>query len=668
MPTDPHSDPCRPTGAFTPYSDADFDGPQNFFLLTTGVVLSLGAASFLLHHLRRRHMARRPSADGRRFDAAGAAAVREWLASDPDPASRAAVRALAAERGSAAYLELVEARLADGARVRFGTAGLRARMGPGFDRMNARVVACATEAVASVLVKEFGAAKVRERGVAVGFDGRTGSRIFAVAAAEVFVAAGVPVRLFGREVATPVVAFSVREFGLVAAVCVTASHNPKEDNGYKVFWEDGAQIRPRQAELIEGCMRRVPEGRCELDEVRLRELALVTDPTEACVDRYVEEGAKLRWRSVEENAACPPVVYTAMHGVGFPFINRMFQAFGLPPVTPVEEQSLQPDPEFSTVAKPNPEEKGALDMAIARAKSCQADLVLANDPDADRLGVACMDGGAFRILSGNEIAILLADYLLARYPGQEERGNLAMVRSTVSSGMLSAMGRAEGFTVKETLTGFKWLSVAALDFVATGKNCVLAYEEALGYMIGCGVCDKDGVTAAAVFAELAGFWAAQGISVAERLYQLQEKYGFHLTNNNYLRLGSQTTPLESVFDAARERGMPTSLGKCKVVGVRDLTRGTDSMQPDNMATLPKDDGTQFLTFTCRSPLIEDDASAADDVVISLRGSGTEPKMKWYSEIRVASAALCDEGRRILKSSVKDALEQVLLPRKNKFDT
>jgi phosphomannomutase len=463
-----------------------------------------------------------------------------------------------------------------------------------------------------------------------------------------------------------------------------------------VLAQDGAQIRPAQAKRIEACMRRKPTERYELDETRLRSSPLVSDLTDACLDAYIAVAAKLRSRPVQENAKSRPVVYTALHGVGYPFVVRLFEAFGLPPVVPVDQQTLAPDPDFPSVAKPNPEERGgkwlyswhrppprsaevrsdwchvrclqALDMAIQRAKGCNATVVLANDPDADRLGVACVDSGtgSVRILTGNEIAALLADFLLLHCPA-EKRGGVAMVRSTVSSKMLASMAQKEGFTVMETLTGFKWLSEGAARLAADGKVCLLAYEEALGYMIERGVRDKDGVTAAAVFAELAGHWEAQGRTVGQRMDELYDIYGHHLSHNDYLTITAESTPLAEVFDRARERGMPTVLGRCKVASVRDLTTGTDSAQPDNVALLPKDESTQFLTFTCRSPLLDGEPSTAlDDVTISLRGSGTEPKLKWYSEIRVPSAAQRSVGLELLKEAVDDAIRRIVQPELNAY--
>lgn len=407
-------------------------------------------------------------------------------------------------------------------------------------------------------------------------------------------------------------------------------------------------------------MGRVQASTLDLDEARLRSSCLVSDCTEDCVSGYISVGKSLKWRNEDENGSAPALVYTAMHGVGYPFVCKLFEEFALPPVVPVEEQSLEPDPDFRTVSKPNPEEDGALDLAIAKAKERGLSVVIANDPDADRLGAACLDStGDFRVLTGNEIAALFADYLLQQVP-VSDLSTIAMVRSTVSSRFLSRMGDVDGFQVVEGLTGFKWLSYEAEKIEKEGKVCLLAFEEALGYMIRSGVKDKDGVTAAAVFGELCGFWAAQGCSIPERLDTLNEIYGHHLSFNGYLSLSGESTPLEAIFDAARSSGMPKTLGRCRVCAVRDLTKGTDSSQGDGKAILPSDSSSQFLTFTCSSPLGD---SAIEDMTISLRGSGTEPKVKYYSEIRISESEK-HEGMEILKEAVESAIVSVLRPEEN----
>lgn len=407
-------------------------------------------------------------------------------------------------------------------------------------------------------------------------------------------------------------------------------------------------------------MGRVQAASFDLNETRLRSSHLVSDCTDECITAYMSVGKSLKSRSEDENRSAPAVVYTAMHGVGYPFICKLFEEFALPPVIPVEEQSLEPDPDFKTVAKPNPEEDGALDLAVAKAKEHGVPVVIANDPDADRLGAACLDsGGDFRVLTGNEIAALFADYLIQQVPAPE-RSTIAMVRSTVSSRFLSRMGEVDGFQVVESLTGFKWLSYEAEKIEKDGKVCLLAFEEALGYMIRNGVKDKDGVTAAAVFNELYGFWAAQGCSLPQRLDTLNEIYGHHLSFNGYLSLSVESTPLEAIFGAARARGMPKILGKCRVCAVRDLTQGTDTSQSDGKAILPSDSSSQFLTFTCSSPLGD---SAAEDLTISLRGSGTEPKVKYYSEIRVSESEK-QAGNAILREAVESAITSILQPKEN----
>lgn len=668
--------------------------PCAISLVVSGVIAAGAAVAtgFLIRRIlaARASAANLPPEEERRERALRAALAREWLSRDPDARTRALVSAWAvgdrSPRGATDdgllphdqqdqthghgdggnTTDEMENRLDESKRLRFGTAGLRARMGVGYDRMNACVVMSATQGVLSVM-REANPAVLRVSGVAIGYDGRHESQKFAQTAAAVFAQQDVPVRFFSRPVPTPLVAFSVLEYGLCGAIMVTASHNPPEDNGYKLYWSNGAQIRPPRDRKIESAIRREsrPWADYSLDEQRLRMFSNVQDPTDECMQAYISQASSgLRWRSRERNSTVAPAVYTACHGVGYEAIKLMFHAFGLPPVLPVEEQTLEPDPDFPTLPKPNPEEAGALDMAIAKARACGARIVLANDPDADRLGAAELspDGRDVRVFTGDEIALLLTDYILARYDGDHAR--LGVVASTVSSKMLRSMAQTEGFSFREELTGFKWLSKGADDLRQEGKTVVLAYEEAIGFMIGDTVNDKDGVTAAAVFAEMAGYRHEQGITLQARLETLWRKYGYHMSCNGYLRIPHSATPLPEIFDKARARGLPTSLGGCSVVSVRDLTKGTDTGKPDGTAALPADPKSQFLTFTCRSRLSEGNASSPD-VVISLRGSGTEPKVKHYAELRCEEKVAKDgSGQALIDAVVRDAIDQVLRPSEN----
>lgn len=627
--------------------------------------------------IRRRRRALRAISPTARDVARVAALAREWAAVDPDPQTREIVLGWASsmrETGSSSSSRrsqvspaFVLERLASEAHLRFGTAGLRAEMGPGYDRMNAYTVMTATQGVVTVMQLEE-ADKLCREGVAIGYDGRHGSEGFAAVAAAVFIAKGIKVRLFKGPVPTPLVAFSVLHYDLAGSIVITASHNPPCDNGYKLYWSNGSQIlSPRDAD-IEHAIRANsrPWMKYQFDISAVRSSPLVQDPTQDCLDAYISEATrKLHWCSDADNFVTDAVVYTACHGVGYPFVSRLFRSFNLPAVIPVEEQTLRPDPKFSTLPKPNPEEKDALSLAIAKANSCGARIILANDPDADRLGAAEVipETGNVRTFSGDEIAVLLADFLLLRYPNN--RSDIAVVASTVSSKMLASIARAEGFVFCEANTGFKWLSHEASRLKSQNKNVILVYEEAIGFMIGDVVLDKDGVSAAAVFAEMAGYWSARGETLTKHLESLCKRYGFHLSFNGYLSLTESSTKLQTIFDEARRHGFPNKLGDCDVISVRDLTAGTDTSTVDGRSTLPADPKTQFVTLTCRSPLIFDGHDAPADVVVSLRGSGTEPKVKHYAELRCSEEHVrSGEGQKYLKGAVRDAVEKILKPSRN----
>lgn len=625
-------------------------GPSNATLALAALAAAAAAALGAFLRVRRRRTRAPAHAAGA---AAGAAAlVRAWVACDPDARTRAA-----AEAWGVADEAEVFARLGGGL-LRFGTAGLRAARGPGWDRMNVVVVVCAARGLLA-----WG----RERpgglsgGVVVGYDARLMARDFAVAVAAVFADAAVPVRLFERPVPTPFVAFAVREYGCAIGMCVTASHNPKEDSGFKVYGRDGTLLRPDAAAGVERAMRSAPKPTRDFSSAVPSSVLI---PTQVVSRAYVTAVAsKLQWRSPEQNSASAPVVYTACHGVGYESLCAVFDAFSLPRPIPVVEQ-VEPDPDFPTLPFPNPEEKGAMDLAMATAREKGARVILANDPDADRLGAAELDleTGNARIFTGDEIAMLLADFLIMQHQnGDDEGAEFAMVASTVSSKVLKSMASKRGFEFREALTGFKWLSYEAQKLEAEGKTVLLSYEEAIGYNVTRGiVADKDGLSAAAVFAEMAAHHYDSGTMLVERLRLLLVECGSHLSNNGYLKLSAKSPSVASIFDDARRRGFPDSLGQATVAHVRDLTNGTDTAEADGIARLPSDKSSQFLSFTCRTPSSENENDYP--LVIHLRGSGTEPKVKFYAELRCGSQAESDgSGRVLLDKAVDDVIEKVLQP-------
>ncbi len=508
------------------------------------------------------------------------AAARAWLDEDPDPDTRAELARLLrlAESdgpGSATAVAAVRDRFS--ARLQFGTAGLRGALGAGPNRMNRVVVIRAAAGLAAYLRRTAGSR------VVIGYDARHKSELFARDTAAVLTGAGLRAFVLPRALPTPVLAFAVRHLGCDAGVMVTASHNPAEDNGYKVYLGDGSQIvPPADAEISAaidavGALSSVPLG--DGGEI------LGSDVVDAYVDRAAAVALPGTPRQID-------VVYTPLHGVGADVLLAVLRCAGFPEPHVVERQAA-PDPDFPTVTFPNPEEPGALDLAMAAARSGDADLVLANDPDADRCAAAYGD----RTLTGDELGALLGTWLVRRDPAL--RG--AYASTIVSSSLLAKIAAAAGLRHEETLTGFKWLArVPGLRY---------AYEEAIGYCVDPdGVRDKDGISAAVLLLELAAALRAEGRTLDDMLDDIAREHGVHLTAQVSLRV-QDLSQIPSVMTRLRE-DPPARLGDRDVVGVDDLSRGGNGLPPTDALRFRLDGGARVIA----------------------RPSGTEPKLKCYLEV------------------------------------
>jgi phosphomannomutase len=506
--------------------------------------------------------------------------ARAWLAQDPDPDTRAELSALI----DAEDLPALEERF--GAKLEFGTAGLRGELGAGPNRMNRVTVMRAAAGLAAVL----GPGKH----VVIGYDARHKSDVFARDTAAVLTGAGLHASLLPCPLPTPVLAFAVRHLGADAGVTVTASHNPPRDNGYKVYWGDGSQITPPIDAEISAAIDAV--GR--VDELPLHGPGTLTELGEGIVDDYLSAVTALPLGDARDLR----VAYTPLHGVGAATLTDAFLRAGFESPMAVEEQR-NPDPDFPTVAFPNPEEPGAMDLAVALAAKLDADLVLANDPDADRCAVGVpLPGGGVRMLTGDEVGGLLAEHVITHTSGDR------MVATTiVSSSLLGKLAREHGVRYGETLTGFKWI-------IKAGPGLVFGYEEALGYSIGSDaglpVRDKDGIGAALTVAAIAAAAKRDGRTLLDLLDDQARRYGLHAT----AQLSFRVADLSLIAAAmTRLRADPApALGGLAVERVDDLARGDGG--------LPPTDGLRYRL--------------SDGARVVVRPSGTEPKLKCYLEVVV----------------------------------
>jgi phosphomannomutase len=543
-------------------------------------------------------------------EAALLARVERWMADDPDGADRAELAALVAAADIAGLAERF------GGGLRFGTAGLRAPLGAGPGRMNRATVRQASAGLGAYLLAEVPAAA--ERGVVVGRDARHGSAALAEETAAVLAGAGLRVLAVRDVVPTPVLAFAVRHHGAAAGVMITASHNPGADNGYKVYWGDGAQIVPPVDAGIAAAMA----------EVGPLAAVPVAGPTgtlgDELVDAYLDAVVPAALHGAAREVR---VAYTPMHGVGGDVLRRAFARAGFAPPAVVAAQGA-PDPDFPTVARPNPEEPGALDLLVAEATAVGADVALANDPDADRLGVAIPDGDGWRRLHGDEIGGLLADHLLGHTP---DVSGCVLAASVASSTLLARMAEATGATFVATLTGFKWIARAAGP--GGDRRLLLGYEEALGYAVTDVVADKDGISAALALAELAAETRAAGASLTGRLDDIARRYGLHATDQWTIALpagGEGVGEVDRVMAALRD-APPAELLGCPVVAVDDLATGWRR----------RPDGTREPVGLPPSDVVVWHARDATRVVV--RPSGTEPKLKVYLQVVVPVGADGDVG-------------------------
>ncbi len=548
--------------------------------------------------------------------------ARAWLRQDPDPETRDELAGIITRAAAGEQAAITELDDRFRTRLAFGTAGLRGALGAGSNRMNRVLVAQAAAGFAAYLTQR--AAPGTQPCVVVGYDGRRNSRRFALDSAELFSGAGLRAILLPRMLPTPVLAFAVRHFGADAGVMVTASHNPPNDNGYKVYLggaDGGSQIvSPADAEIA-GHIQGVADAG---DVGLLPRSGAYETAGEEVVDAYIAATAavapaplgvqEMRW------------VYTAMHGVGWETFSRVVKSAGYPAPRVVEEQR-DPDPTFRTVSFPNPEEPGAMDLAFARARTADAEFVLAHDPDADRLAVAVPDEGVeggWRRLTGNEVGLLFG-WRAARAAQGSTDASLAC--SLVSSPGLGAVAERYGLAFHETLTGFKWISRA--------PGMVYGYEEALGYLVNPEtVRDKDGISAAVAMLGLAADARLRGTSIAGLLDELGDEIGHFASGQVSVRV-DDISVIPRLMASLRAQP-PAAFGERSVAAAEDLAAGTGEVPTGDVLRYRLADGSRVI----------------------VRPSGTEPKLKVYIDARAGSK----ENARAAVAELEEAVRRILAGR------
>ncbi len=540
--------------------------------------------------------------------------------------------------------------------LEFGTGGLRGIIGGGTNRMNTLMIHKATQGLANYCIKAMSDKAAKgELKAAIAYDSRRYSDVFAEAAACIFAANGFTVYLFTGLRPTPELSYIVRKYGCTTGVVVTASHNPPQYNGYKAYWSDGAQVTP-------------PHDKGIIDEVNKVESVRMISKDEAVkqgkiilVDSEVDEKYWMMCKNqlfrpalIKEKAKEVRVVYTPLHGTGAMHVEKVLGDLGLTVITVPEQRS--PDGNFPTVEKPNPEEAPALKMAIELAKKEKADAVMATDPDADRFGSAVPDSeGNWVLINGNQMGVLLADYIIvSRKELNKMPQNPALIRSIVTSPMVDYIAKANGVHVDECLTGFKWIASVMNGYdEKKNYNYIFGFEESYGYNVETEVRDKDGVSAAAMCAEMTLYWRSQGKSLLERLEELYKTYGYfedRSISKTFLGASGGET-MKKIMAKLRAEGLKTLGGK-KVVKIRDIGESV-AYNPENPNAREK------LSFPSSNVL---QFFLEDGTIVSARPSGTEPKIKFYINAVILNAPSLNKAKKTaetLCAAIEKEIQAVL---------
>lgn len=578
--------------------------------------------------------------------------AKEYIAAEKDEGFRKEVEELiASPEKNAAELEDRFYR-----NLEFGTGGLRGVIGGGTNRMNTFVINNATQGLANYVKKALpDKAAAGKLSAVVAYDSRRYSDVFAEATALIFAANGFKTYLFTGLRPTPELSFAIRTLGCDTGVVVTASHNPPQYNGYKAYWSDGAQvIEPHDVGIINEVNSVSEVKTINKDEaIKAGKLVLIDKEIDEKYWAMVKEQL-FRPELIKEKAKEVKIVYTPLHGTGAMHVEKVLSDLGLKVITVPEQR--EPDGTFHTVEKPNPEEAPALKMAVELAEKEKADVVMATDPDADRFGSAVPGkDGKYVLISGNQMGVLLTDYILL---SRKELGKMpsgpAMIRSIVTSPMVDSIAKDYGVLLSECLTGFKWIANDMATFEKSGKNnYVFGFEESYGYNVETAVRDKDGVSASAMCAEMTLYWRSKGKSLLERLEELYTKYGYFkdVSISKNFPGSAGLDKMKGIMASLRAKGLKTLGGKT-VLKIRDVQESViyDPAAPATKTAikLPKSNVLQFFLD--------------GGTVVSARPSGTEPKIKFYINSKVAIKGSLDDAKKeadILCDAIKNEIDAIL---------
>ena len=519
--------------------------------------------------------------------------------------------------------------------LEFGTAGLRGTMKVGLNNMNVHIIRHATQAFANVISAEGEEAK--RKGVVICYDCRINSDVFAREAASVMAGSGIHVRIFDALRPTPELSFAVRHYGATAGINVTASHNPKEYNGYKVYWSDGAQLPPHHADAIAREMGRIDifTGIVRRDFDQAVQAGLIEVIGEETDEAFLEQvmGQVINRSVVEEAAEKLKIVYTPFHGAGHKLVPEALKRLGVQNIYP-EPQQMVIDGSFPTVASPNPENPEGFYLAVELAEEVGSDLIIGTDPDSDRVGVMVKDGDGFTTITGNQMGVLLLDYIIT---ARKEMGtlpeNAAALKSIVSTTMADAVCEANGIACESTFTGFKFMAERVAQWEADGSHrYIFAFEESYGYMVGDYVRDKDAVTASMLIAEMAAYYSQKDMTLKDAVASLYEKYGnFAEKTLNLVMPGVDGLEKMKTVMANLRENPPEEIGGVRVSDVRDYLSGEVRVAELGKVEETPIKGSNVLYFD-----LEDGSS------FIVRPSGTEPKIKVYLMVRDESQEACQD--------------------------